>query len=103
VQISSPGSTPTDYHPRRSTRQGPHQYQRREHSARHSAKRICRSAASAGPSLGAEIAPLDVSPYFRRETHHRTKKGSKTNGRTTQTIDRAHAIKGFIADRPLAT
>jgi hypothetical protein len=37
------------------------------------------------------------------ESHHRTKKGSKTNGRTTQTIGREHAIKGFIADRPLAT
>ena len=35
-------------------------------------------------------------------TPHRAKKGSKSKGRTIQTIGRAHAIKGFVADRPLA-
>ena len=31
-----------------------------------------------------------------------TKMGSKTKGRTTQRIGRAHTIDGFVADRPLA-
>jgi hypothetical protein len=35
------------------------------------------------------------------EGRHRTKKGSESKERTVQTIGRAHAINGFVADRRL--
>jgi hypothetical protein len=44
---------------------------------------------------------LQLIHDFERD-HHRTKNRSKTKGRMMQTIGRAHAIKGFVADRPKA-
>jgi hypothetical protein len=44
---------------------------------------------------------LQLIHAFERN-RHRTKNGSKTKGRMIQTMGRAHAIKGFVADRPLA-
>jgi hypothetical protein len=46
--------------------------------------------------------PLKKNESARPEKRHRTKKGSRSKGRTIHTIGRAQAIKGFVADRPLA-
>jgi hypothetical protein len=42
------------------------------------------------------------SHCLRGQWGHRTKNGSRSKGRTIQTIGRAHAIKGFVGDRLLA-
>ena len=47
-------------------------------------------------------ATVQKNERAQPEKRHRTKKGSRSKGRTIHTIGRAQAIKGFVADRPLA-